>query len=302
MNIVNIDTEIIIDPKHERVLKSLGNLQTYKDIPSIDMQRNRVREADIIIAYNLPTELMITASHLKMICISATGYDRVDIAVAKKRNIVVSNCPGFSTEAVAEHTIGLLLATLRHIPLATSDLKLNKPQTTLYKGFELKGKSLGIIGYGSIGRRVAQIAKDGFGMNILHINSSSSLGNLNSLLKNSDIISIHAPLTDKTRGLIGAKEFKLMKDNVVIINTARGAILDEQAFVSALKNGKVYGSGLDVLIKEPMDITHPLFSFPNVIITHHMGWYTNESEHNLSALITKNIQSFIKGKPINIVS
>lgn len=302
MNIVNIDTEIIIDPKHERVLKSLGNLQTYKDIPSIDIQRKRVREADIIITYNLQTELMITASHLKMICVSATGYDRVDIAVAKKRNIVVSNCPGFSTEGVAEHTIGLMLSAIRLSSLAQTELRMGTWKSTRYKGFNLNGKTLGVIGFGRIGKRVAEIAQKGLHMKIISINSKDSRKDLEILLKKSDIISVNAPLNNQTRGLISDNEFQLMKKGVVLVNTGRGAIIDEKALVANLLSGKIFAAGLDTFTHEPIEKNNPLLQIPNVTLTPHIAWNTSETEYRLSKMVVDNVRNFIHGKPINVVS
>ncbi len=167
---------------------------------------------------------------------------------------------------------------------------------------ELHEKTIGIIGYGRIGKRVGEIAEKGFGMKILFANSSTSREEFENLLKTSDVISINAPLNEKTKGLIGIKEFNLMKTGIVIVNTGRGAIIDEIAFAKSLKSDKVSAAGLDVLKDEPMNLKSPLFSFPNVVITPHIAFNTKESTKRLSKIVTDNIINFLEGHPANVVS
>lgn len=189
--------------------------------------------------YEMPAKVISAAPSLKMICVAATGYEWVDMNESKQRNIVVSNSPGYSTEAVAEHTIGLLLRSIRNASMAEKELLSGNWDPAKYKGKELKGKTLGIIGYGSIGCRVAEIVENGFNMNILYVNASSTKDDINKLLKESDFISVNAPLTEKTKGMISNNEFALMKKNVVIVNTAN-CIIKNVTETDSLPHEKMY--------------------------------------------------------------
>lgn len=303
MKIVSVD-KVVIYPEHVRKLKKLGEVVIYSDVPDEKEGIRRIKDADIIIDnwYEMPTNVIASALKLKMICVAATGYEWIDLDEARKRNIFVSNSPGYSTEAVAEHTIGLLLHSIRKASSAEKEARDGKWSPTKFKGKELRGMTLGIIGYGSIGRRVAEIAEKGFNMKILHINTQSSRTDFEKLLKDSDFISINAPLTEKTKGMIGKKEFDLMKKGVSIVNTGRGAIIDEESLVKNLESSKVFAAGLDVFSNEPINKDSPFFKFVNVTLTPHIGFNTEESEYRLSEIIVNNIENFIQGHPINIVS
>ncbi len=303
MKIVSAD-KVYLYPEHIKKLKAFGEVTIYNDVPEEAEYIRRIKDADIVINnwVDMPAAVISAAPNLKMICIAATGYEWVDLQQAKKQGITVCNAPAYSTEAVAEHTIGLMLAATRLTSSAEYNIRRGKWDPLAYKGKELKGKTLGVIGYGSIGRRISEIAKNGFGMNILYVNSSSSRKDFEQLLKKSDVITINAPLTDKTKGMIGSNEFELMNSGVIIINTGRGAIIDENAFISALKSGKIFAAGLDVLTIEPMKNTDPLFAFPNVTITPHIAFNTEESEFRLSQLVTENIKKFLEGTPQNVIS
>ena len=173
---------------------------------------------------------------------------------------------------------------------------------TKFKGKELKEKILGIIGYGSIGRRVAEIAKKGFDMKIIYINSKSSRIEFENLLRESDFISINTPLTEQTKGMISKKEFDLMKRGVCIINTGRGAVLDEKLLIDNLKSGKVFAAGLDVFSKEPIEKESLFINNPNISLTPHIGFNTEEAEYSLSQIVVDNIKNFVDGHPINLIS
>ncbi|MEK7119634.1 MAG: NAD(P)-dependent oxidoreductase, partial [Patescibacteria group bacterium] len=168
MKIVSVD-KVYLDPKHIRELKKLGDVVIYNDVPDEIEGIKRIKDADIVIDnwFEMPATVISAAPKLKLIAVAATGYDWIDISAAKKHNIVVCNAPGYSTGSVAEHTIGLLLRAIRLASRAEADLRAGKWNPTTYKGKELSGKTLGIIGYGAIGKRVAKIAKNGFGMRIL---------------------------------------------------------------------------------------------------------------------------------------
>ncbi|PIS09256.1 hypothetical protein COT75_02460, partial [Candidatus Beckwithbacteria bacterium CG10_big_fil_rev_8_21_14_0_10_34_10] len=189
MKIVSVD-KVYIYPEHIRELKKYGEVVVYNDIPDEQEGIKRIKDVEIVIDnwFEMPARVIVSASKLKMICIAATGYEWIDIKEAKKKNIVVSNSPGYGTEAVAEHTAGLLLSASRLAFQARLDIQNGKWDTMVYKGKELKGKTLGIIGYGSIGRRVAEICQKGFGVKILYANTSTNRNDFESLLRNSDFI------------------------------------------------------------------------------------------------------------------
>ncbi len=221
---------------------------------------------------------------------------------ARKRNIVVSNSAAYCSETVAEHTIGLMLNAARLSSRAEKDLRKGVWQPTQYKGKELFGKTLGILGYGSIGKKVGEIASKGLNMKILYIDDQSSRNDLEKLLKGSDVVAVELPLNDETRGFLGKEEFNLMKEDIIVVNTGRGAVIDEKALVENLKSGKIFAAGIDVFAKEPIDKNNPLLKFQNVTLTPHIAFNTQESQKNLSKIVVDNIIAFIKGKPINVVN
>lgn len=303
MKIVSVD-KVVIYPEHVVELKKFGEVVIYNNVPNEADGINRIKDADIVIDnwFPMPAQVIKSATSLKMICVAATGYEWVDLNEAKKTNILVSNSPGYSTEAVAEHTISLLLNAIRKASESEKDIIKGLWNPVKFRGKELKGKTLGIIGYGSIGQRVAEIAKNGFGMKIIYVNSKTSSSDFENLLKQSDFITVNAPLTDKTRGMIGDKEFDLMKKNVVLVNTGRGATINEQSLIKNIESGKIFAIGLDVFPKEPINEKYILFKFPNVTITPHIGFNTEEAEYRLSEIVTNNIKKFIEGNPINVIS
>ncbi|OGK51735.1 hypothetical protein A2966_01275 [Candidatus Roizmanbacteria bacterium RIFCSPLOWO2_01_FULL_41_22] len=303
MKIISVD-KVVIYPEHVLELKKLGDVTIYNDIPDEAEGIKRIRDADIVIDnwFKMPSQVIRACSKLQMICVAATGYDWVDMDETRKRKIVVSNSPGYGTEAVGEHTIGLLLHTIRRASEAEKDIAKGIWDPMKYRGHELQGKTLGIIGFGSIGRRVAEIAEKGFDMKILFVNSKSSTSDFEKLLQESDCITINCPLTEKTRGMVGDREFSMMKTGVVIVNTGRGAIVDEQSLISNIESGKVFAVGLDVFPKEPINEKYPLFRFPNVTVTPHIGFNTEEAEYRLSEIVVNNIKNFVENHPIHTVS
>lgn len=304
MKIVAVDP-ILLFPEHIEALKKLGKLTVQTTLPKDDKEIvNRIKDAEVVIDFwtTLPAEVIRSLVATKMICSAASGADWIDIKAATAKGIVVTHCPGHNGESVAEHTIGLMLAAMRHTFRAATETRAGKYEPEGYKGKEIKGKILGIIGYGSVGKRVAEIAEKGFGVKVLYTNSKSSRADLEELLRESDIVSVNAPLNDQTLNLLGEKEFKLMKDGVVFVNTGRGAIVDESALLSALKSGKVYSAGLDILAKEPFEKNNPLLSLPNVIVTPHIAWNTPETDYRLSAQVVEIVKAFVAGKPIYVVA
>jgi len=303
MKIISID-KVNLLPIHIKKLKKAGDLFLFDNTPDSKQEAiNRVKQADILLVnlYKISKDILVMAKQLKMIAVFGTGFDFIDIKEAKKKNILVCNAPNYCTESAAEHTIGLILNAIRLASRAERDLRKGIWSPHVYKGYELKGKTLGIIGYGNIGKRVGEIASRGLNMKIRHINSSSNRKNLEMLLRKSDVISINTSLNNKTFNMIEEKEFSLMKEGVVIINTGRASVINNKELVKNLKLGKIFAVGLDVFKKEPIKMTDSLLSFTNVVLTPHMAFKTKESEYRISQTITDNVTSFIKGNPQNIV-
>lgn len=303
MKIVSVDT-FHFYPGDKKILEHQREVVEHTDVPTEEMGRNRIADAEIVIIkwFNMPASVISAFPKLKLICTATVGYNHIDLKAAKRQGVIVVNCPEYATEAVAELTIGLLINAARLASTSERAVRVGKYDPQKFIGKELTGKTLGIIGMGKIGTRVAYIAQRGFSMKILSVNSNSTRQDLEKLLRVSDFISINAPLTDKTAKLLGSQEFSLMKDGVVLVNTARGPLIDEVALIKALKSRKVFAVGLDVLSKEPMDPQDHLLTLPNVVVTSHIGWNTEESARKLSKEVTENIIAFLDGKPRNVVS
>ncbi len=242
---------------------------------------------------------------LKVISNLAVGLDNIDVNEAVKRRIMFANTPGVLTEAVAEHTVALLLAVSRRIVEADKFTRAKKYkgwEVDLFLGQELQGKTVGIVGFGRIGSRVASILEKGFGMKILYHDEHKNeiaeknhvtFASFQDLLRLSDVVSLHVPLLPTTRHLIGEKEFRLMKKTAYLINTARGAVVDEKALVRALKEGIIAGAGIDVFEHEPK-ITAGLLKAQNVVLTPHIASATNEARTAMAKLAAQNIINVLK--------
>lgn len=295
----------------------MGDTVIYNQTVTPEQAIERIADAEIVITNKtVITEAIIDACpNIKLICISATGYNNVDGAAARKRNIPVCNVPGYGTTAVAQFTIALLLELCHRIGYH-SDLVhegewekcpnfcfWRTPQT------ELTGKTFGIIGYGSIGRAVAPIAA-ALGMKVLATSRSrredptgiAEIVDLDTLLERSDVISLHCPLFPETEGIICAETIKKMKDGVMILNTARGPLIDENALADALRRGKVKGAAVDVVSREPILGSNPLLTAPNCIITPHMAWTQTEARQRVIDITADNIRAFLDGKSLNVVN
>jgi D-3-phosphoglycerate dehydrogenase len=250
-------------------------------------------------------QLLAKGSRLKVIGRAGAGVDNIDLEAAKKRGIAVLNTPEAPADSVAELTIGLILAVVRRISYADRSMKEGKWIKKELEGSLLNGKTLGLIGLGNVGIRVAKIAK-AFGMKILVTKRTPPsrelldlLGAefvlLEELLKRTDIVSVHVPLTEQTEGMIGEKELSLMKKGAVLINTSRGGIVDEEALLKALKSGKLGGAGLDIYQVEPPENLE-LVQLPNVVCTSHIGAQTKEAQKTASMLLADKIIQFFKEK------
>ena len=277
---------------------------------------NRVKGHDIVITKELPLGRELIEKFppsVRLICEAGTGYDNIDTAAAREKDITVCNVPGYSTEAVAQLTVTFIL---------TFCSSLVKQQIMLYQKnhdnftrylqvphFEVQNKTLGVIGAGAIGQHVIKTALV-LGMNVLVYSrtprqwdhAKAVNAGLEELLQKSDFVTIHCPLTEATRHLINSEKMGLMKPSAFLINTARGAIIKETDLISALQNKQIAGVALDVQDPEPPHPDSPLYSLENVILTPHIGWKTIESRQRLITLLADNITAFGEGNPINTVS
>lgn len=268
----------------------------------------RCCSADILTISNIPVTKQIIDScpNLKLINVAFTGYDHIDIKTCKERGILVCNAAGYSTPAVAELSIGLAISLLRNIVKLDSNTRIPSDRNG-YTGTELFGKTIGIIGTGAIGTLTARLFNS-FGCNVLtysrtikEIEEANPVP-LSELLSKSDIISLHIPSNEETKNFIDADKLKLIKKSAIIINTARGAIIDSHALANALNTNKIAGAAIDVYEKEPpLDPEHPLLNAKNTILLPHIAYATKESMYRRLDIVTSNIDNFLKGKPKNRV-
>ena len=296
-------------------LEELGTLTVY-DRTKPEETIARAAEADIVLTNKviINREVMAQLPQLKYIGVLATGYNVVDIEAAHERGIIVTNVPAYSTESVAQMVFAHLLTVTNrteHYALQNRQGRWTKNPDFCYWDFphlELAGKTIGIVGLGNIGRRVAEIAL-AFGMQVKALTSKSAnvlptgveKANLEELLATSDIISLHCPLTDTTRHLINRDTLSVMRPSAILINTGRGPLVDDQAVASALAEGKLAAFCADVLTEEPPKADNPLLSQPNAFITPHIAWATKEARSRLLQVAISNVRAFLNAKPQNIV-
>lgn len=303
-------------PQHMAQLRSLGELRMWKDTRDESTLIRRIEGAEVVIANGLYAPLtervFRRAPKLRLVVLNSTGYDFTDTVKAKKYGVLIANTPNFSTEAVAEHTLALIFAIAKKIPrsdrlMRRGPYEINPARSRDLKlmGFTLGGKTLGIIGLGNIGTRVAELGS-AVGMKVIaHSRAPKPKGKielvaLKKLLQSSDVISLHLPFTPKTIHIIGERELSLMKPEAILINTARGKLIDERALYKYLCVRKISGAGLDVL--DDYSPKNPLLRLPNVIFTPHSAWWTKESVEKQADLIVDTVTAFVSGNPINIVN
>ena len=298
-------------------LRILGDMTVYDRTPR-EQIIERSREADIILTNKtvLDAEVLKSLSHLKYIGVLATGYNAVDTDAASQMGIIVTNIPSYGTYSVAQLTFALILELCHHVQ-RQSDLVVNGKWSRSmdftfsdYPLIELASKTLGIIGFGNIGKKVSEIAS-AFGMKILAYDKiypgqmgfeNVTIVSLQDLLSDSDIVTLHCPLTDETAGLINIDTLRKMKRTAFLINTSRGQIIVEKDLAEALDAGIIAGAGLDVLSVEPPPFDNPLLKARNCIITPHIAWATHESRSRLMNIAVDNIKAFLAGSPVNIVN
>ena len=275
----------------------------------------RAKDADCIIINKsiITNEMLDELPNLKYVGLQSTGYNVIDCKEARRRGITVSNIPAYSTNEVAQHVFALILETTNMVEVHNQSVHggewENCPDFCYWKAplTELNGKTIGIIGYGSIGKRVARIA-DAFGMNVLvntpHPNNDSLVNfvSFTELLNSSDFITCHCPLNDNTKALINADAISHMKDGAVLINTSRGPVLDENAVADALNRGKLKAACVDVLSVEPPSSDNPLLHAKNCIITPHIAWAATETRARLLTILEDNLKAFLEGHPQNVVN
>ena len=311
MKIVVVD-HVYLEKKHVKRLRSLGDLTVFEDPPSTSAElKERVREADIVIVgwSNLTRSVIESSERLRMISIWATTCHYADLEAAKERGIVVTHVPGYATETVAEYTFALLLASVRKLTLADKHVREGKFDWRPFTGSELAGKTLGVIGTGAIGCRVAEIGR-AFGMRVLGFDKYPNLKraeqfglkyvSLETLLRESDVVTLHVTLTSETEKLLGRKEIAAMKDGAVIVNTSQGRVIDQEALVEALTSGKLSYAGLDVFADEPPAKNNPLFKLGNTVLSPHIGFNTVEAETRCTDICVENVAKFLEGKPQNV--
>lgn len=292
--------------------EALGELKVY-DTTAVDEVINRLSGSDVAILnkVKITAEVVSALPKLKLICVTATGYDNIDLSACKEKGVAVCNVKGYSTHSVAQVTITLALALMTHLGeysscVKSGDYTKSGIQNRLSPVFhELYGKTFGIIGLGNIGKQVARVA-EAFGCKVLCFKRTPdpdfNCVDLETLLKQSDIVTLHLPLSNETKHIIGEKELSLMKSSAILINAARGAVTDEAAVAYAIESGIIGGFATDVYSVEPMEENSPLQKIKdleNVILTPHMAWGAYESRVRCIEEIAENIASFLKGEQRN---
>lgn len=309
-----ISDPVYLPDEYRKRLEALGDLKVFDSTPSsIGEHVSRVKDADIVIVgrYGFSKEALNASRNLRMISVWQTGYDHIDLKTATEKGIIVSNVPDYAFDSVAEMVFALVLNLIRKVHIADMKLREGNFDWQNYVGNQLMGKTMGVIGTGSIGERVIQIAH-GFNMNILSVTGhpreekARKLGvkfvDMDTLLAESDIVTLHVPLTPSTEKMIGPKELAKMKKSAILINTARGRVVDETALVEALKRKEIRGAGLDVFEKEPLPADHPLTELENVVLTPHIAFLSEESLEECTYVCVENVEKFVAGRPQNIVN
>ena len=275
----------------------------------------RIQGADIIVTKEMPVSAEMIQKFpesVKLICEAGTGYNNIDLEATRKKGITVCNIPSYSTERVAHTAIMMILNLSSAMQVQMKMLACgnhdNFTRNLQVPHVEVNGKTLGVIGAGHIGRKVIQIAQ-ALDMNILVYTRTPREDekgiryvSLEELLKNSDYVSMHCPLTENTKHMINKESLSLMKPSAFIINTSRGALIDETALIEALENGTIAGAGLDVQETEPPEEASPLYTMDQILLTPHMGWKGLETRQRLVSILADNIKQFMEGNPINVVS
>ncbi len=282
-----------------------------------DQVVERLRGATIVISNKLPLREaeLLQLPQLKLIAIAATGSDNIDLDYCRGHGIAVSNARGYAVNSVPEHALMMILTLRRNLLAYRDDVQRGQWQKSkqfcllTHELRDVHGSTLGIVGYGSIGKAMARLGES-VGMRVLisehKIATAIRHGRtpFDEVLRQSDVVSLHCPLTDETRDLLGRAEFEMMKRNALLINTARGGLVDDSALVEALREGRIAGAGFDALREEPPRQGSPLLdlNLPNFIVTPHVAWASNEAVQALADQVIENIEAFVAGKPRNLLT
>lgn len=304
---LGIPDEILV----EKVREAAGDNEviyynTRREDTETLIERSRDADAVVLSNFKFSREVMEKCPHLKYICVAFTGYDHVDMDYARERGIAVSNCAGYSTSAVADLVFGFVIDLYRNI-IKCNDVVRNGGTKAGLIGPELEGKKFGIIGTGAIGSRVARIA-NAFGCKVYAYSRTRknlpdvTFTDLDTLMSTCDIISVHVPQNSETTGMISKEKIALMKNDAVLINTARGPIVDSIALAEALNNGKIAGAAVDVFETEPpIDPDHPLLNARNCIATPHIAFASVQAMYKRADIVCENIRAYLEGNPVNLV-
>ena len=294
---------------------ALGELTVYDRTAQEDAAA-RIGDAEVVFInkVRLTDDIFAACPNLKLVSILATGYNIVDLAAAKRRGITVCNVPGYSTRAVVQMTFALLLEICQQVGLHSGAVHTGRWQTCPDFCFwdrpliELDGKTMGSVGYGAIGSAVGAVAQ-ALGMKLLvtarhekPVPEGARFVSLPELLAQSDVVSLHCPQTAENARMIDAGALAQMKDGAIMLNTARGGLLDEQAVADALRSGKLLAAGMDVVSAEPIRADNPLLTAPNCFLTPHIAWAPLETRRRLQTISTENLRAFLAGKPQNVVN
>ena len=294
-------------------LRAFADFRIFEGTPeNHDEFIERIRDANgVLLGWDMPGEVMRAAEKLRVISFAGIGVAQfVDMPQARQRGITVCNCPGYSNTTVAEHTMALVLGVTRHIARLDKSMR-DGAWDQSQEAIQLHGKTIGLIGFGGIGQIVAKLCK-AFGMHVLVATRTMSneraakhdveFVTLDALYRQSDIISLHAAVNSDTENMVDHAAFEKMNAGAVLINTARAELVDENAFLNAIRSGKLAGAGLDVFWQEPLPADHPLATMNNVIISPHVGFNTQEAVDSLYQIAVGNLVRFFTSKPINVVT
>lgn len=296
-------------------LERLGNLTVYHETPSqLVLERLQNAQAVILNRNVLGREEFSQLPQLRYVGTLATGYNTIDTQAAREFGITVCNVPHYCETSVAQHALALLLCLCNKVQ-RSSDLTRAGHWTQAVEEshqsllpVELAGKTLGLVGFGSTGQRMAQLGL-ALGMEVLLYSRTQKPApescrwvDLETLFRESDVVSLHCPLTEETRGLVSRERLAMMKPTAFLINTARGAVVDESALAQALNEGRLAGAGVDVFTQEPPAPDHPLLGAKNCVLTPHVAWATREARERLIETVADNLQRYMEGKPQNVVS
>ena len=298
-------------------LDRLGEVEIY-DYSTAEEIRSRSAGAAVLVTNKAPirAELIDDSPELRFITLTATGFDCVDIAAARLRGIPVSNVPEYGTDSVAQYVFALLLELCHHVALHDAAVRTGEwtrqPDFSLRKThlIELAGKTMGLVGYGRIGRRVGELAR-AFGMNLIAHDvyrwpetddHAARWCELDELFARADVISLHSPLTPQTAGLVNRDRLSRVKPGAMLINTARGPLIAEADLAEALSAGRLAGAAVDVVSVEPIRPDNPLLTAPRCLITPHIAWATTEARRRLMESTVANIAQFLEGRPVNVVN